>query len=386
MSKAPLRIGIIISYEKAIGRELVDAVVDFKFKLAAEPWEIAFVNDWQSTSFDHLRGLSLDGLIAPVYQNIAGYRSLGIPVVNITEPLPGCPFPTVTFNNREIGMRAAREFIAMNLRRCYCVQPHFPVNEERNRGFVDTLAEHDIECQTIGHTISGNERVLAGFQIPLLDLKAAHVSHFPAGVFCSDDRYGLAVIQNCRQLGLNVPDQISVIGVNNEPFLCRSLVPELSSIPINVYEVGTCAAGQLQRLFQGLPPTRHCTRVSPGSLVRRHSSDRLDCADPVVADALRYIRAHIAEYFDVSDILRFAAVSRRTLENRFREHAGKTIHQTIVSERLDFAETLLRDTRLPQNEVATRSGFPNLHAFHTAFRRRHSTTPSRFRAGVRVRD
>lgn len=379
MSISPLRIGIVASYGGAFGRELVNAILDFKFKSATRPWEISFVSHWLSVSFDDFRRINLDGLIAPVYQDFEGFQSLGIPVVNITEPLPDCPFPSVTFDNQAIGEVAAREFIAMDLPACYWIDADLPVNKKRNQAFADTLSAHGIAGQALPCSTREKLRLLAGFQIPTLDVKTKLGNLLPAGIFCTDDRHGLSAIEYCRKNDLEVPDQVSVIGVNNDPFLCRAFVLEMSSIPINAYQVGALAARQLQCLLDGQSPDRSCTRVAPGAVVRRHSSDRLNCPDPVVAGALRYIRAHISEYFDVSDILRFTPVSRRTLEKRFMAYKGKSIHQTIVSERLDHAETLLLDTDLPQKSVASLSGFPNLHAFHTAFKRQHGSTPCQFR-------
>ena len=384
MKKKPQRIGILATYRDDFGRELINGVLEYKFRSASDYWHIAHIAEWSPTAVDDVRDAGLDGLIGPVYEDIEAYRSLGIPIVNTTEPMPDCPFPTVTFDNHAIGEMAAEAFVSLNVASAYWIE-HAASRSftARNRALAACLDTHGIRSMPINQNKiahKGRKMVLVGRALAEMSFEIQLDPDHPVGIFCDDDNSGISVLENCNKHGWKVPGQIVVLGVNNDRILCLTAEPELSSIAMRPFQVGYQAAAQLDRLLEGLPLEERCIRIPPEGIVHRHSTNRIDCNDPHVTEAMRYIHAHIDTYFDVSDILRVLTVSRSTLEKRFQQHLGQTIHEVIIAERIHRAETLLRETELAQSDVATRSGFPNPHAFHTAFQRKHGMTPAKFRA------
>jgi len=386
MKTKPQRIGILATYRHEFGRDLINGVLDYKFRSASDNWQIAHISEWTQTAARDLRDAGLDGLIAPIYSEEDAYGSLGIPIVNTTEPIPDCRFPTVTCDNVAVGELAARTFVDLNVRCVYWMDyPDSRTFVARNKAFKAYLDAHGIPHKPIQYLQSPQKRsiVIVGRALPEMtfevDLDPAH----PIGIFCVDDTAGVIVLENCTRHGWQVPGQIVVLGVNNDRITCLTAEPELSSIAINHFEIGQLAAAQLDCLIRGVPLKAHCLRIPPEGIVHRHSTNRIDCNDPHVTEAMRYIHAHIDEYFDVSDIMRFMPISRRTLEQRFQQHLGQSIHEAIVAARLNRAETLLRETGLAQMDVARQSGFPNPHAFHAAFQRKHGMTPATYRARTR---
>lgn len=374
------RVGIVASYLLQYGRELINAILEYKFKSASSHWETVYISQWGSFSFDGIRKARLDGLIAPIYEYVDEFRSLNIPIVNITEPPADCPFPTVTFDNRRIGEIAAEEFVSLELSRCYWKGWNDRIAAVRCGAFCEYLDRHAIDTQELEFRIrwDSRESLVGGRDVGSIGLRADDAA--AVGIFCATDIYAFEVLRSCWEARLKVPDHVAVIGVDNDSILCQSAVPELTSIRTSSAEVGAQAAAQLDRLLQGMPPTQDCVRVPPKGIVHRHSTYRVDCDDALVAETLRFIRSHIGHYFDISDILRRTGVSRSTLEKRFRGYTGTTLHRKIVAERLLRAEGLLLESELLQEDIARQSGFPNPHAFHMAFRRKHGCTPAQFRA------
>jgi LacI family transcriptional regulator len=195
------------------------------------------------------------------------------------------------------------------------------------------------------------------------------------------------VLDACRRVGLAVPDQVAVVGVDNDEFLCNLSDPPLSSVAPDTRRTGYEAAALLDRLMSGREKSRgQSTFVQPLGVVARRSTDVLALADPDVSAAVRFIREHACDGIAVKDVLDEVPLSRRVLEGRFRKLFGRTPHDEIARVRFERVRRLLRETSLPLAEVAQRSGFRNAEYLATAFRREFAMSPNDYRrtAGVTV--
>jgi LacI family transcriptional regulator len=195
------------------------------------------------------------------------------------------------------------------------------------------------------------------------------------------------VLDACRRVGLAVPDQVAVVGVDNDEFLCNLTDPPLSSVAPDTRRTGYEAAALLDRLMSGREKSRgQSTFVQPLGVVARRSTDVLALADPDVSAAVRFIREHACDGIAVKDVLDEVPLSRRVLEGRFRKLFGRTPHDEIARVRFERVRRLLRETSLPLAEVAQRSGFRNAEYLATAFRREFAMSPNDYRrtAGVTV--
>jgi LacI family transcriptional regulator len=180
---------------------------------------------------------------------------------------------------------------------------------------------------------------------------------------------------------LAVPDQVAVVGVDNDQFLCDLADPPLSSVAPDSRRTGYEAAALLDRMMSGREqPRGQAIFVEPLGVVTRRSTDVQALGDPDVSAAVRFIREHACEGVSVKDLLAAVPLSRRVLEGRFRKLLGHTPHDEIARVRFERARQLLRETRLPLTEVARRSGFRNAEYLSTAFRRTFGTAPSAYRA------
>jgi len=206
----------------------------------------------------------------------------------------------------------------------------------------------------------------------------------PAGVFACYDNRALQVLEACQLCGLDVPNEIAVIGVDDDEVLCHLCNPPLTSVLPNARLTGFEAAAQLSRLMHGERFASLTHYIEPIRVVERQSTDASAVADPKIAAALRYIDEHACEGIDVSDVLRAVPVSRTLFDRRFKTLLGHSPHHHIVSKRIERAKNLLIDSDLSIAVIAELAGFLNASYLSTAFRRETTLTPYSYREKMRT--
>lgn len=201
----------------------------------------------------------------------------------------------------------------------------------------------------------------------------------PVGILaCNDDR-GNRVLEACATARLHVPDDVAVVGVDNDELLCELSTPPLSSIDLNLESAGYEAAALLDGLMSGRVRGYHEVSVTPRQVLERRSTDVVAQEDRIVAAALRFIRDHASHSIQVPDVVMHTGLSRRALERRFAAAVGRTILEEITHCRLDRAKRLLLETDLSVERVATAAGFSMPRRMTHAFRQFEGTLPHHFR-------
>ncbi len=196
-----------------------------------------------------------------------------------------------------------------------------------------------------------------------------------------DDSSSHDLAEACLEADISVPEQVAIIGLNNDELLCECAWPPLSSIDPDYTRMGYAAAKTLDRLFAGetLQPEERMVRLPPIGVVARQSTNVLAIDDPNLALAMRFIREHACEPCTVQDILRVVPVGRRWLEQQFAVQLGRTPHEEITRMRIETAQRLLAEPDLTVDQVAFRCGYAELKSFYLAFRKVTNTTPAAFR-------
>ena len=207
----------------------------------------------------------------------------------------------------------------------------------------------------------------------------------PVGIFVAHDSDGVQLLQACRHLGLAVPHEVSVVGVNDDAIICSVAYPALSSIAIPWFHVGQELARQIEgctRMGARRAPARggHApVLIAPLEVITRASSDALAVQHPRVAAAVRYLIAHLGEALTVPDVARAAGLSRRLLEMAFRRELQRSPLEIIHQARVERAKTLLTDPAAQLADVAERCGFAYPERFSVVFKRVTGQTPAAFR-------
>ena len=201
----------------------------------------------------------------------------------------------------------------------------------------------------------------------------------PVGIFACYDLRGQQVLDACRVAGLRIPDDVAVVGVDDDAVRCSLSDPPLSSVAPDTRRIGYDAAALLSRMMAGESVEPRMLLIPPLAVSARRSTDALAVPDADVAAVLRFIRDHFNEAITVETILDRLALSRRSFEHRFVRLTGRTPHAEILRTRLERARQLLAETDLPIKAIATRVGVATPEYLCVLFQRVFAHTPSAFR-------
>jgi LacI family transcriptional regulator len=201
----------------------------------------------------------------------------------------------------------------------------------------------------------------------------------PLGVMTTNDLMGQQILEACQRLQIRVPEEVAVVGADNDEPICRIASPPLSSVIINDHQRGYEAAALLDRMMSGAPPPIEPIYVEPAGVATRASTDIMAIEDQAIVEALRFLRDHCCERINVDDVVKEVPLSRSVLERRFRKVVGRSINSEIVRLRINRAVELLTETALELKVVAQRAGFGTQSYMNAVFQAKVGKTPGSFR-------
>lgn len=322
-----------------------------------------------------------DGIIARI-QNRSIAKAVcqtRLPVVDVLGLVPDLPIPLVHVDDREIARMAAEHLLERGFRRFgYLGLKDENWSIRREQYFREYVTRQ-------GGTIMSYDQAR---HIPNLgiweqeeDAMANWIARLPkpVGVMVCSDQRGLYFLEACRRAGVAVPDEVAVIGVDNDDALCEVAHPPLSSVWPAHTQVGYQAATLLDRLMRGDAPPNQPVLIAPSGIITRQSTDVLAVADANIAKAVRLIREQACEGLNVDEVARHAGLSRSVLQRRFRQHLGKSVHMAILDARLKRASQLMIETGLSLIDIAEKSGFKHQEYMGSVFKARLGKTPGQFR-------
>jgi LacI family transcriptional regulator len=254
-----------------------------------------------------------------------------------------------------------------------------PVALKRCEGFREVLTRHGFSCEVSGvHHASPHS--LSRPHWPGL-IKWLRGLPKPVGILAYDDSAARDLAGACMEADITVPEQVAIVGVNNDDLVCDIAWPPLSSVDAGWDRVGFLAAGILDRLLrkETLKPEERLIRLAPLGVVRRQSTDMLAVDQPDLAAALRFIREHACDPCSVEDVLRHVLVGRRWLERQFSQRLGLTPHDQIVQVRMETARRLLQHPEFSIDDIAFRCGFSVATNFSRTFHQAVGMTPAAYR-------
>ncbi len=202
----------------------------------------------------------------------------------------------------------------------------------------------------------------------------------PAAILASCDIFACHLINVAQEAGINIPDEIAILGVNNDQAICNICDPPLSSIALNFKKAGYNAAKLLDKLISGQETMQgQCIEIPPTHIETRGSTDVFAIDDSDIVQAMRYIRENSNKPLQVNEIATNACMSKRSLQLKFHKVIGRSIHEEIIQAHFDNAKILLVDTNLPIDEVAVRSGFHYTSNMRRAFKEITGLLPQKYR-------
>ncbi len=327
-----------------------------------------------------------DGLITEIYsaEEEEIIKGLDMPIVNTSSYRSKSPIHTVCPNNRELGITAAKHLLDSDLDRFAFAGKRFLDHaNDRYQGFASYLKSQGIDCdETLIVDKPGDQRILTDSTEvipPKLFVERLRKIKLPVGVFASSDRIGTSVLLACQELNLRCPDDVVLIGVDNDEVFSQLSLVGLTSILPNSRKIGFEAAKLLKSLMDGKAIESKRVEISPEGIVERDSTNLTRAKYEEVGHALRLIRNHCHEDIDVESIVSVLPVSRRWLETKFKEEIGHGISQEIRRVRVEKAKKLLRASDQPLDRVASACGFNSVLRFNFAFQKILGMTASEYR-------
>jgi LacI family transcriptional regulator len=328
-------------------------------------------------------GWPADGAITCYSKPLAEFiDDLGVPMVDITTWETPERVPQVVVDNEEIGRMAARHFLERGFKHfAYYSWSSVHVNSVRQACFFRALAHEGVPPENI-HQIEQ----LPDHLIGRWELHHKHVLDQleklprPLGIFTSHDALAASMLEVCMHSNIQVPEEVSVLGVDNIKHLCEALSVPLSSIDSNIERLGYTAAQQLDRLMKKEISNDEPPLLVPAKeLVCRQSSNTLAVSHSKVVEALEFIETHYHEPITLENICQHINMSRRGLEKAFLQHLGSTPSIKLRCIRMASAKRMLTETKEKVSSIALACGYSSNSNLSAAFRRETGVSPRTYR-------
>ena len=312
---------------------------------------------------------------------------LGKPVVDTAMLLEGLKVPTVDVDHEAVGRLAADYFLTRGYRHFgYFGSGRKRYSCMRLAGFQDTVERagfevHSCHIEYMPYLPEQASWKSVDTQVGqwLTDLSK------PVAVLAANDVPAHELADMCQLLGLRVPNEVAILGVDDDELECQLAFSPLSSVAIPAQRIGFEAAKLLDRLLAGERVANQPMYFPPIRIVTRQSTSTFAVDEPTITAALHYIRNHFAQPLLVSTIAAALTVRRQALEEKFRTLLGESVLDEIHRVRVDKAKELLASTDLPISMVTKQSGFSTPQRMAVIFRKATGMAPSEYRCYIHAR-
>jgi LacI family transcriptional regulator len=320
-----------------------------------------------------------DGVIARI-ETAAVAEAVGrlcLPTIDVSAARQVPAIPWVETDDDAIARLAAEHFLGRGFRHlAFCGDPRFNWSKWRCERFCRLAGEAGATCQLYG---AGGPLPVSWQEEHARLVRWVRSLPRPVGVLACYDIKAQQLLDACRDAGAAVPEEVAVLGVDNDPVLCELCDPPLSSVTPDARRAGYLAAELLDRWMAGASVPAEAHRIAPVGVHIRQSTDVLAIDDQAVAAAVRLIRQHACAGVTVAELLRQIPLSRRVLERRFSRCLGRSPHAEIVRVKLNRVKQLLLETDLSVAAIAPLAGFEHPEYLSVTFKREVGLRPQDFR-------
>jgi LacI family transcriptional regulator len=383
------KVGLLVESSRAYGRGVLRGIA--AFARAAGNWSI--YHQEQLLGGDApawLKRWPGDGIIARVETSALARRlnRSRLPAVDLIGRHAMAGIPVVESDDRAVMRMAVDHLRDRGFREiAYCGFAGAQYSDRRQQFFLETLAATSSSI----HVYEDGSKPAAA-DLTTMAIEAAGLAHDrplakwlqslpkPVGIVTCNDVRGLQVLNVCREHQIAVPDDVAVIGVDNDDVLCELAGPPMTSVEQDTEQIGYRAAAMLQRMMQGEQHPEIEPPIAPLRVVVRASTDVFALDDRVVASALRFIREHACDGIAVADVARHVGISRTSLERRMQRRLGRSPLEEINRVRLQRIKQLLTETDYTLPAIADLAGFAYSEYMIAFFRHHTNQTPGHFRA------
>ena len=361
------RIILLLETSRAFGRQLIIGIA--RYSSLNGPWSFYKEPTDLKSSIPHLTSWKPDGIIMRDSLITKELLKLKIPtILAIHDSKYPKDLPVIKTDSFSIAKMASEHLLEKGLKNlAYCGFDNYDWSNGRKLFFC----RFNNEAGYITHIYLPPKRIKKNDWQNELQHVSAWIKTLPkpVGIFaCNDDR-GQHILEVCKINGLKLPDDVAVIGVDNDPMICDLGDPPLTSIALNVESAGYEAAKLMDNLINNKKIVGKQILVSPSHIVQRQSTDILAVNDSEVAAAIRYIKTNAKNKILIKDVLKATSISRRTLEKRFRKIIHKSIYNEIHHIRVEQISKLLIETDMPISQISSLFNFTDIEHISRYFKK-----------------
>lgn len=377
-------VALLLETSNAYSRGLLDGIIGFVQRHGR--WSVYLPEQERGADPpDWLRRWKGDGIIARIetHEIARAVRATRLPVVDVSAGRFIEDIPWFETDDQQIAKLAATHLLERGFRNlAFCGDPGFQWSAWRESQFAGCVEAAGAKY-FLHQSVPRNNPAYSWNRDRRSLLSWLKKLPRPVGIMACYDIKAQQVLAICRDEEIAVPDEVAVIGVDNDRRLCELCDPPLSSVVPNAWKTGFEAASLLDRMMTGEAVSAEGRLIAPLGVQTRQSTDVLAIDDPDIVAAIRVIRARACAGVNVNQILQEIPMSRRVFESRFRKLLGRTPHAEILRLRIDRCRQLLSETDLPLTEIARVCGFPHAEYLSVTFKRETGETPREFRNGHR---
>jgi LacI family transcriptional regulator len=377
-------VALLIETSREYGRGLLRGVIRYQHEHG--PWSFEFRTQGLDAAppkwLDNWHG---DGILARINDPAMAEAVLrrGVPTVDLRHALPELGLPVIATDNAAVVRLATEHFLDRGLRQFAFFGAPIGQNvwiDYRRNAFAECVRKAGCSCDIFEADGGWQHEGLEAYEERIM----AWVKSLPkpVGIMASHDDEGQQLLDACLRAEINVPDEVAVLGVDNDEILCALSRPPLSSIAPNTERIGYEAARLLAGLMKGEPAPREAISIPPLGVVSRQSTDTLALEDREVASALRYIRDNAGRRLTVEDLLRVVPLSRSMFERRMRQAIGRTPKEEILRVELERVKDYLARTNLSLAEIGATVGYTHPHHLCELFKKKFDITPGDYRRSI----
>jgi LacI family transcriptional regulator len=360
------RVILLVETSREFGRQLIMGIA--RYARFNGPWSFYKEQIGLKSSIPHLTNWKPDGIIMRDCLIKNELINLKIPTILVQHDST-CPkhLPVIKTDSHAIAKMASEHFVEKGFKNyAFCGFDQYEWSNNRKLFFCQFNAEAGFKTHVYGSP-KNMKTDWENEQRHVCDwLKSVPK---PVGLLtCNDDR-GQHILEVCKRIGCKVPEDVAVIGVDNDPMICETGDPPLSSVTLNVEAAGYEAAQLLDLLIDNKMTEGQPILVSPTHIVQRQSTDILAVNDLDVASAIRFIKQHAKNKILVNEVVNTTRVSRRTLEERFRKTVHRSISDEIRNVRVEWISKMLIETDLPISQITSFFNFTDVEHIARYFKK-----------------
>jgi LacI family transcriptional regulator len=381
------RVALLVETSRTYGRGILRGIA--RYAHVNGPWSLYIQErELHSGIPEWLRLWRGDGVIARIEDRptALGLMDLKCPIVDVLGNQTFETIPSFDTDAALVAKCVADFFLNAGFRNiAFCGYQGIPFSERRAAEFVRYLASlgHQVRLfktrstpKALSHIQAIEQRGLTAEPSLAAWLRK---QPGPLAVFACNDIRGQQVLNACREYGIKVPEEVAVVGVDNDDVLCALCEPPLSSVEPDTERLGYEAAALLDKMMRDGSGGSTVVQIPPARLVERASTDIVAIEDPVTAQAVRFIRDNVGKGIAVKDVMIEVGRSRTDLEQRFRRLLKRSVRGEIVRCRMERVCILLRQTNLNLTVIAERVGFSSTAHLCRLFQQHHHKTPTEYR-------